>query len=298
MFYEKLFCYSRSVSIVRSFCRRLYEHWWTSVWNRYASPCVSVRLLDLGARNGLKEAAVFAPLRYLKNASAVGVEPDEEEAERLRKSKEYEKIFAEGIAGYTGEAVLHVLNPLCSSIKRVNKALFDDYGFHMDWYRDTGKRVPIQVKLLDDLLGEDKAFDFIKLDIHGVEYEVLSSMSDALLKNVMGIQVETRTIPFYEGEHMLDEIAKLMKDRGFCWLFSRDDSTHPFCSEYDVFFVRDPRTIRTVEQALKHCLAGLLVGRFEYVRYVLRFYKERYGNCEVLDVFERKLLGEKRESGK
>ena len=253
--------------------------------------------MDLGARNGLKEAAVFAPLRYLNNASAVGVEPDEEEAERLRQSGEYEKVFAEGVAGYTGEAVLHVLNPLCSSIKRVNKALLDDYGFHMDLYRDTGKRVPVQVKTLDDLLGDDKVFDFIKIDIHGVEYEVLASMSDALLKNATGIYVETRTVPFYEGEHTLDELAKLMKDRGFCWLFSRDDSRHPLCSEYDVFFVKDPRTIRTVEQALKHCLSGLLVGRFEYVRYVLRFYKERYRNCEVLDVFERKLL-EKRESGK
>lgn len=271
----------------------MYEHWWTFVWNRYASPCVSVRLLDLGARGGLKKAAVFAPLRYLNNASAVGVEPDEEEAERLRQSGEYEKVFAEGVAGYTGEAVLHVLNPLCSSIKRVNKALLDDYGFHMDLYRDTGKRVPVQVKTLDDLLGEDKAFDFIKLDIHGVEYEVLASMSDALLKNVIGIYVETRTIPAYEGEHTLDEIAKLMKDRGFCWLFSRDDSGHPFGSEYDIFFVKDPRTIRTAGEALKHCLAGLLIGRFEYVKYVLRFYKEHYGACEVLDVFGRKLLGEK-----
>ena len=170
----------------------------------------------------------------------------------------------------------------------MNKALLDDYGFHIDLYRDTGRRVPIQVKTPDDLLGDDKVFDFIKTDIHGVEYEVLASMSDALWENATGIYVETRTIPFYEGEHTLDEIAKLMKDRRFCWLFSRDDSGHPFCSEYDVFFVKDPRTIRTVEQALKHCLAGLLVGRFEYVRYILRFYKERYGACEVLDTFGRK----------
>lgn len=66
MLYEGLFRYSRSVPIVRSFCRRLYERWWTFVWNRYASPYVSVRLLDAGARGGLKEAAVFTPLRYLK----------------------------------------------------------------------------------------------------------------------------------------------------------------------------------------------------------------------------------------
>jgi len=57
----------------------LYEHRWISLWNRYVSPHTFVRLLDLGARNGLKGA----PLRYLNNASAVGVEPDEEEAERL-----------------------------------------------------------------------------------------------------------------------------------------------------------------------------------------------------------------------
>ena len=288
MFFERLFRWLETVPIIRFSCRRLYENRWISLWNPCASPCAPVRLLDLGARGGLEIAGVFAPLRYLKNVSAVGVEPDGEEAERLKQSGEYEKIFAEGVAGYTGEAVLHVLNPFCSSIKRVNKALLDDYGFHMDLYRDTGKRVPVRVKTLDDLLGDDKAFDFIKLDIHGVEYEVLASMSDALWENATGIYVETKTIPFYEGEHTLDEIAKLMKDRKFCWLFSRDDAGHPFCSEYDVFFVKDPRTIQTAEQALKHCLAGLLVGRFEYVRYILRFYKERYGNCEVLDTFGRK----------
>ena len=189
MFFERLFRYSKNVPVIRFFCRRLYEHRWISLWNRYVSPRVSVRLLDLGARNGLKEAAVFAPLRHLKNASAVGVEPDKEEAERLRQSGEYEKIFAEGVAGYTGEAVLHVLNPLCSSIKRVNSAA-DDYGFHMDLYRDTGRRVPFQVKTPDDLLGDDKAFDFIKIDIHGVECEVLASMSDMLLKKATVIYPE------------------------------------------------------------------------------------------------------------
>ncbi len=83
MFFERLFRYSKTVPVIPFSCRRLYEHRWISLWNRYVSPHTFVRLLDLGSRNGLKEAAVFAPLRYLKNASAVGVEPDEEEAERL-----------------------------------------------------------------------------------------------------------------------------------------------------------------------------------------------------------------------
>ena len=108
----------------------------------------------------------------------------------MRQSGEYEKIFAGGATGYAGEAVLHVLNPFCSSIKRVNKALLDDYGFHMDLYRDTGRRVPIQVKTPDDLLGDDKVFDFIKIDIHGVECEVLASMSDMLLKKATVIYPE------------------------------------------------------------------------------------------------------------
>jgi len=89
---------------------------------------------------------------------------------------------------------LHVLNPLCSSIKRVNKALLDDYGFHMDLYRNTGKRVPVQVKTLDDLLGDDKAFDFIKIDIHGVEREVLASMSDMLLKKATGFTLKEQAV--------------------------------------------------------------------------------------------------------
>ena len=108
----------------------------------------------------------------------------------MKQSGEYEKVFAGGAAGYTGEAVLHVLEPFFSSIKRANKALLDDYGFHMDLYRDTGKRVPVQVKTLDDLLGDDKVFDFIKIDIHGVECEVLASMSDMLLKKATVIYPE------------------------------------------------------------------------------------------------------------
>ena len=108
----------------------------------------------------------------------------------MRQSGEYEKVFAEGVAGYTGEAVLHVLNPLCSSIKRSNKALLDDYGLDTDWCRDTGRRVPVPVKTLDDLLRDDKTFDFIKIDIHGVECEVLSSMSDMLLKKATVIYPE------------------------------------------------------------------------------------------------------------
>lgn len=40
------------------------------------------------------------------------------------------------------------------------------------------KRIPIKVETLDDVFGEDACFDFIKMDIHGVEWDVLNSMSD------------------------------------------------------------------------------------------------------------------------
>ena len=252
---------------------------------RYAS-------LILEPEGGLEQASVFAPLRFLKNKRCVGVEPEKAEAQRLVRSGEYEKIYTEGVAGYTGDAVLHVLEPeSSSSIRELDLEFVESCCLQHSCRKVTNKRIPIKVKTLDDISGKDTQFDFIKMDIHGVEWDALNSMSDGWFENCVGFCIECRQVPLFKGERPSRDIEKLLSQKGYLVLkriVSRDN--YPNSLEFDLVFVKkDVRTINSVDLALKHCLLGIIIGECSYVRYILNFYKERFGHSEVLADLERNL---------
>jgi FkbM family methyltransferase len=56
--------------------------------------------------------------------------------------------------------------------------------------------------------------DLVKLDVEGASYEVLVGFG-ALLQGVKIIHLETETYPFFKGQRLHDEVAKLMTDSGF-----------------------------------------------------------------------------------
>ena len=253
-----------------SLFRVLWERWWTALWNSYVSD-VTVRFLDLGARGGLREAGPCAPLRYLKNVYAVGVEPDKEEAERLEHSGEYKRIFCEGVAGYTGEAFLY-RSTVCPSIKRGSRELFNWCGFN-EFRVGSERGVPVRVKTPDDLLGEDKHFDFIKIDIHGVEYEVLSSMSDAFFEHATCIFVEVPLFHRYEGEVLSDEIIHLMRTKGFFLLDFDIDPRLAWPVESNAVFVKFPQ--ETEREVLMLCLSSLLLAHYSRICFTSALYFKR-----------------------
>ena len=261
------------------------------VFNRLC-PDMCVHFLDLGARGGLEQASVFAPLRFLKNKRCVGVEPEKAEAQRLVRSGEYEKIYTEGVAGYTGDAVLHVLEPeSSSSIRELDLEFVESCCFQHKCRIVTGKKIPVKVETLDGIFGEDTCFDFIKMDIHGVEWDVVNSMSDGWFKNCVGFCIECRQVPLFKGERPSRDIEELLSQKGYLVLkriIGMDD--YPNSLEFDLVFVKDIRTISSVDLALKHCLLGIMIGEYSYVRYVLRFWKERFGYSEVLRKVEKEFL--------
>jgi len=284
---------SRSLEVIpvlRHFARVFFERKNMRVFNRLCSD-MQVCFLDLGARGGLEQASVFAPLRFLKNKRCVGVEPEKAEAQRLVRSGEYEKVYTEGVAGYTGDAVLHVLEPeSSSSIRELDLEFVESCCFQHSCRKVTNKRIPIKVKTLDDIFGKDTQFDFIKMDIHGVEWDVLNSMSDGWFGNCVGFCIECRQVPLFKGERPSRDIEKLLSQRGYLVLkriVGRDD--YPNSLEFDLVFVKDVRTIDSVDLALKHCLLGIMIGEHSYVRYILNFYKERIGHSKVLADLERNL---------
>ena len=129
------------------------------------------------------------------------------------------------------------------------------------------------------------------MDIHGVEWDVVNSMSDGWFKNCVGFCIECRQVPLFKGERPSRDIEELLSQKGYLVLkriIGMDD--YPNSLEFDLVFVKDIRTISSVDLALKHCLLGIMIGEYSYVRYVLRFWKERFGYSEVLRKVEKEFL--------
>jgi FkbM family methyltransferase len=57
--------------------------------------------------------------------------------------------------------------------------------------------------------------DFIKLDVHGSEYEAAVGASQQLRNQCFGVLAETWSMPFYEGQRMHGHFEALLNDHGF-----------------------------------------------------------------------------------
>ena len=252
----------------------------TNFLNRkHSEICVS--LLDIGARGGLNAIPVFRPLKHLKNRLIHGIEPDTEEAKRLRKSGEYDHVFTDGVAWYDGEAVLHVPegDPASASIRGVDHVVarhwFCNWG---DLYcSQKSTEYPICVKKLSSILPKGATYDFIKTDVEGCDYDVLASAEPALLEKALCVICETQHVPIFVGQRTMSQLDIFLRERHF--LPYSVQLQHSFIN-YDVVYVRDPRTISDLTTLLKYiCLACLLRHRDSLISDVLDIYERRNGKA-------------------
>jgi len=115
--------------------------------------------------------------------------------------------------------VLHVTaQPSCSSIYPPDLALLANY---VDILGVGGRRVerqiPVPATSIDyALAGSELGLpDFIKLDIHGAEYEALLGASQALADATVGVLVECWPVPIHRGQHSFAELDTLLQAAGF-----------------------------------------------------------------------------------
>ncbi len=219
-------------------------------------PEICVSFLDVGARGGLSAIPIFKPLKRLKNRLIHGIEPDTEEAERLRKSGEYDHVFTDGVAWYDGEAVLHVPEGdlASASIRGVDHVVarhwFCNWG---DLYcSQKSTEYPVRVKKFNNILPKGMTYDFIKTDTEGCDYDVLASAEPALLEKVLCVISETQGIELYEGQTMLHDFNAFMKQRGF-FLYSLKTQVSSL-RLYDAIWIKDPQLIDDLATVLKYCL--------------------------------------------
>ena len=244
-------------------------------------PTMHCALLDIGARGGLKNSGIFAPLQHLKNKTTTGLEPDEQESKRLTSERAYDHIYTDALGNDNRNGFLYVLKgTACSSTHAPNLALLKAYDFRSFPLFQIDHTIPIHLNKPENVLPKT-AYDFVKIDIQGSEYDVLSSLNSQFFESVICLSLEVRTIEIYQGEGTIEKVIALLKSKGFVLLAFRDGDCE-FLTECDLTFIRDPQHIQNFDQCLKHILAGFLAKRPQYIAYICRYYQRRFGEDKRL----------------
>lgn len=166
--------------------------------------------VDVGARDGAHP--VIEPLA--KFTSVLGFEPNVEEARRLNEASHpwaRQKIMSVALGAKLWNATLHeCAAPTNSSLLPPNEKLIARYA--MTKFQETGQRV-VPLYELDRIMMDDEV-DFIKIDVQGTEYDVLSGAKSTLGKTV-AVLCEVEFMPVYEGQKLFSEVEIFMRGLGF-----------------------------------------------------------------------------------
>ena len=124
-------------------------------------------------------------------------------------------IVPHAVAGSSGARAFHVRRyPECSSFLQAKSELVKAYG--LEAYFEEVKVLQFDCITLPQLLERHgiKRIDFLKTDLEGLDFEILSTSADFLPDSLI-VQCELRFQPFFEGEGSFNEAANLLAAKGF-----------------------------------------------------------------------------------
>ena len=167
-------------------------------------------VLDGGARGEL-----FKPFNEL-DASILKVLKFEPDPGAEIKQSGNEIIVPKALYDKKTKINLNVaVSPTTSSVFPFNKKL-QQYIDPYKEYRKTKEVVPVECISLDEFCNENNIpnVDFIKLDIHGCECEVLEG-AKKVLGGTVGLLVENWVLPIHKGQRTRAAVELFLYDRQF-----------------------------------------------------------------------------------
>ena len=249
-------------------------------------PSLHVNLLDCGALWGLKLCGIYSALAHLKNKTVHGIECNEEEAAKLRASGEYDQVYCEAVAGYTGEATLYVHEyKQLTSLKEYNPSFSDLFIANAP---DQVNPIKVKVKALNEVLDKNVHYDFLKLNIEAIELDLLKSLNDTFYDSVYAIYTESQPMEIYKDAHMFDELLVWAREHHFMLLNVYNISFGPQIDNH-ILLVKDPRSIQTIDDLLKFYFIGILSKDPDFCMYMLCMWYKKFGMHKCLDVLARQL---------
>lgn len=175
-------------------------------------------LVDIGTRGGFP--AQWHPLRNI--AKLIGFEPEQGECARLNdllksQGNVNHLIYPYAIAGTTGRHKFYVTRFLQSSgLYPTNRDWIERFPFQT---LDVIGETEVDAYSLDDFCRTQKVnrIDFIKLDVEGAEYDVLTGATECLSRtpNILGMITEVWWDPVVKGQHSFAEIDIFLRHHGF-----------------------------------------------------------------------------------
>lgn len=170
-------------------------------------------VVDAGARYGLHPT-----WQSLERVAKFHLfEMDEVEAARLsRKYKDHGniKVYAEALHSRDGQLTFTVnRHNALNSVLEANAALLADNAYMVDEFTSTERRT-IDARSLDSVF-RDQSVHFLKLDVEGAEYEVLSGAARTLERDVLGVRCEVLFAPIFKEAKLFGHLHDLLASHGF-----------------------------------------------------------------------------------
>lgn len=205
--------------------------------------------LDVGARGGL---SVLFPHPAMSNDwdetyrsmfNFYGVEPDETEYVKLVKENQYHRVYSSAISNKQGTSDLYLTKSLGkSSLLKPNLELIEKHNKNIAVSLGCGpidfsvqSIVEVKTTTVNELFA-DISFDVIKIDVQGLEYQVLEGAVDHL-KNCSCLWIECSSIPLYHGQKIDLEIISFLKTFDFFPIYSHNSLV--LDCEYDLIFLKE-----------------------------------------------------------
>jgi FkbM family methyltransferase len=171
-------------------------------------------VVDVGALWGLLPE--LQPIERF--VSAVGFDPDAEECERLnaaaRERDLNQRFLPHAVTGADERRTFHLMRKeATSSLLEPNRAFFDHFP---DADRvDVVDRFELETRAFGPLLhAEGVDVEFLKLDAHGLEAEILDSLDQSQLRAILAVHVEVLFAELYRGQCGFAEIDARLQAAG------------------------------------------------------------------------------------
>jgi FkbM family methyltransferase len=171
-----------------------------------------INIVDVGAQNLSSEEHAYAPLRNAGATRIIGFEPLKQEAENRRRI-EPDVLMLDRFIGHGGHATFRtcVFRPASSLLEPNDEFLRQ---FHaLPEMCSVVRSDEIDTTALDDV-QEVSDCDFLKIDVQGGEFAVLTGAARVLQRTV-AIHCEVEFAPVYRDQPQFNEIDSLLRSNGF-----------------------------------------------------------------------------------
>lgn len=166
--------------------------------------------VDVGAHGGLQ----YKWWRHLEDLNVVFFEPSPESATHLRMAWPEATLIEAGLLDREIRHPLHITrNTGCTSLLEPDTELLSRWKVAPIF--DVMRTVEVKCERYDALhaRGVAPVPDAMKIDVQGVEYEVLVGLGD-LIHSLIGVELEAQFYPIYKDQKLLHEMVEYLAGYG------------------------------------------------------------------------------------